>query len=106
MDPFLGEIRLFAGNFAPKGWAFCQGQVLSISQNSALFSLLGGTYGGNWTTTFALPDLRSRIPMCPDTRDHEDTGDTATFGADASKPLRSLGLNYIICIEGYYPSRP
>ncbi|MEN9798594.1 MAG: hypothetical protein RL653_2290, partial [Pseudomonadota bacterium] len=63
MDPFLGEIKLFAGNFAPTGWAFCHGQLLPIAQNSALFSLLGTTYGGNGQTTFALPDLRGRIPV-------------------------------------------
>src|ERR1051325_7890057 len=60
--PFLGEIRLFAGNFAPRGYAFCNGQLLAISQNTALFSLLGTTYGGNGETTFALPDLRGRGP--------------------------------------------
>jgi microcystin-dependent protein len=60
MDPFVGEIRLFALNFAPRNWAFCQGQVLSIAQNTALFSLLGTQYGGNGTTTFGLPDLRGR----------------------------------------------
>jgi microcystin-dependent protein len=60
--PFLGEIRMFGGNFAPRGWAFCNGQILSISQNTALFSLLGTTYGGNGQTTFALPDLRGRVP--------------------------------------------
>jgi len=59
-QPFLGEIRLFPYNFAPKGWAFCSGQILSIAQNTALFSLLGTTYGGNGQTTFALPDLRGR----------------------------------------------
>lgn len=63
MDPFIGEIRMFAGNFAPRGWAFCQGQLLSIAQNTALFSILGTVYGGNGTTTFGLPDLRSRIPV-------------------------------------------
>jgi microcystin-dependent protein len=62
-DPFLGEIRLFAGSYAPIGWAFCNGQILPISQNSALFSLLGTFYGGNGTTTFALPDLRDRVPV-------------------------------------------
>lgn len=62
-DPFLGEIHIFAGNFAPKGWAFCEGQLLSIAQNTALFSLLGTTYGGNGTTNFALPDLRGRVPI-------------------------------------------
>ena len=63
MDPIVGSIILFAGNFPPKGWAFCQGQIMSIAQNTALFSLLGTTYGGNGTTTFALPDLRGRIPV-------------------------------------------
>lgn len=62
-DQFLGEIRMFAGNFAPKGWAFCNGQLLPIAQNTALFSLLGTTYGGNGTTNFALPDLKDRAPM-------------------------------------------
>ena len=60
-QPFLGEIEAFAFNFAPKGWALCAGQLLPINQNQALFSLLGTTYGGNGTTTFALPDLRGRI---------------------------------------------
>lgn len=63
MDEFIGIIKLFAGNFAPKGWAFCQGQLLSIAQNQALFSILGTTYGGDGRTTFALPDLRGRVPV-------------------------------------------
>ena len=63
IDPFIGEIIMFGGNFAPRGWAFCNGQLLSISQNTALFALLGTTYGGNGQTTFALPDLRGRVPM-------------------------------------------
>jgi microcystin-dependent protein len=62
-EPFLGEVDLFAGNFAPQGWALANGQLLSISQNTALFSLLGTTYGGNGVTTFALPDLRGRIGL-------------------------------------------
>lgn len=62
-EPFIGQVTLFAGNFAPRGWAFCQGQILSIAQNTALFSILGTTYGGNGQTTFALPDLRGRVPM-------------------------------------------
>ena len=62
-QPFLGQIQPFGFTFAPRGWAFCNGQLLSISQNTALFSLLGTQYGGNGTTTFALPDLRSRVPM-------------------------------------------
>lgn len=60
MDPFIGEITMFAGNFAPRGWAFCSGQLLPIAQNTALFSILGTTYGGDGRTTFALPDLRGR----------------------------------------------
>ncbi|HEX3681338.1 MAG TPA: tail fiber protein [Bryobacteraceae bacterium] len=63
MNPYLGEIRIFSGNFAPKGWAMCNGQLLAISSNTALFSLLGTYYGGNGTSTFALPDLRSRLPV-------------------------------------------
>jgi len=63
MDNFLGEIRLFAGNFPPQGWAFCNGALLAIAQNDALFALLGTTYGGDGQSTFALPDLRGRVPL-------------------------------------------
>ena len=80
MDPFIGEIRLVGFNFAPQGWADCGGQVLSISQNSALFSLLGTTYGGDGTSNFALPKLN---------------GDSL-----------QTGLKYIIALVGIYPSRP
>ena len=62
-EPFIGEVKLLGFNFAPKGYATCQGQILSIAQNTALFSLLGTTYGGNGTTTFALPDLQGRAPI-------------------------------------------
>jgi microcystin-dependent protein len=64
-DPFVAEIRIFAFNFAPRYWAFCDGQILPISQNTALFSLLGTTYGGNGMSTFALPDLQGSAPMHP-----------------------------------------
>ncbi|MDP9835268.1 microcystin-dependent protein [Neorhizobium huautlense] len=64
-EPFIASVILFAGNFAPRGWAFCAGQILPIQQNTALFSLLGTTYGGNGQTTFALPDLRGRVPIAP-----------------------------------------
>ncbi|MBU2871896.1 tail fiber protein [Colwellia sp. E2M01] len=67
-EAFLGEIRMFAGNFAPRQWAFCDGQILAISQNDALFSLLGTTYGGDGITLFALPDMRGRLPV------HQGTG--------------------------------
>src|ERR1700730_833058 len=65
MDPFVAEIRCFAFNFAPKGWAFCNGQILSLSQNTALFSLLGTTYGGDGKSNFALPNLQKSFPTSP-----------------------------------------
>ena len=65
MDPFVAEIRIFPFNFAPKGWAFCDGQILPLSQNTALFSLLGTTYGGDGKSNFALPDLQGCAPMHP-----------------------------------------
>ena len=65
MEGYIAEIRLFAGNYAPKSWAFCAGQILAIAQNTALFSILGTTYGGNGVTTFGLPDLRGRVPIGP-----------------------------------------
>ncbi|HSO22895.1 MAG TPA: tail fiber protein [Chondromyces sp.] len=64
-EPFVAEIRIFAGNFAPRGWAFCNGQLLPLSQNTALFSLIGTTYGGDGRTTTALPNLQGRAPMHP-----------------------------------------
>lgn len=64
-DPFLAEIRIFAGNFAPRNWAFCNGQLLQISQNTALFSLIGTTYGGDGRTVFNLPNLQGRAPAHP-----------------------------------------
>jgi microcystin-dependent protein len=76
-SPFLGEVRPWACNFAPRGWAMCQGQLLAISQNTALFALIGTFYGGNGTTNFALPDLRSRVPM--------------KFGTDPSGNIYSIG---------------
>lgn len=64
-DPFVAEIRIFGFNFAPRGWAFCNGQLLPLSQNTALFSLLGTTYGGDGKSTFALPDLQGSVPLHP-----------------------------------------
>jgi len=66
-EPFIAEIRIFAGNFAPRGWAFCEGQLLPLAQNTALFSLIGTTYGGDGRTTTALPNLAGRAPMHPGT---------------------------------------
>ena len=64
-EPFIAEVRIFAGNFAPRGWAFCNGQLLQIAQNTALFSLIGTTYGGDGRTTVALPNLQGKAPMHP-----------------------------------------
>lgn len=164
---FLGEVKMFAGNFAPRGYAFAHGQLLAISSNQALFSILGTTYGGDGRTTFALPDLRGRVPVGPgtgpglsavtlgqelgkesveisETHQHKMTAEQIKDGADNnatgggvvdrllyakvdsgstnSKELLtsatgsgasstddnrqpSLGINYIICITGTFPSR-
>ncbi|WP_151089230.1 phage tail protein [Hymenobacter baengnokdamensis] len=173
-EPYIGEIRPIGINFAPKNWAFCNGQLLSINQNQALFSLLGTTFGGNGTTTFGLPDLRSRVPVgvgqgpglqnylqgqaggtetvtllttqlpahqhsitgtlqaSSDQEDQEPTGNflsvgdakqysagpatvamasitgtTANAGGNQPHENRSpaLGLNYVIALNGVYPSR-
>lgn len=174
MEGTLAEIRMFAGNFAPRGWAFCQGQIISIAQNTALFALLGTTYGGNGQTTFALPDIRGRVPVgtgqapvLPDVQLGEMAGNpsitlivnempqhshpihvnnditgmvptaaggflnsktesaestsASAFASDAtlnpaalsqtggSQPHNNMqpyeGMNYIICMEGIFPSR-
>ncbi|MFZ4639882.1 MAG: phage tail protein [Nodosilinea sp.] len=156
----LGEIRLFAGNFAPRDWAFCHGQLLPIAQYTALFSILGTTYGGDGRTTFALPDLRGRFPIGasqgPNLTFRElgaqggsethtlntsemparqstlatsgklgtasDPGNLVAAGASdgptgkvttavdgGNRPHNNmppyLGINYVICLQGYYPSR-
>lgn len=180
MDEYIGIIKIFAGNFAPRGWQFCQGQTLNIAQNSALYSLLGIVYGGNGTTTFNLPDLSGRVPvgqgtgagLQPITQGQKGGIDVQTLtsaqmpththavtiavsipvnadGANSDSPEGAymatsgssiyastasgafagspnvtaaagyagsnmpfdnrspfLGLNYIICMEGYYPTRP
>jgi microcystin-dependent protein len=170
-DPFLGEVRLFAGNFAPLGWNFCDGRLLPIAQNDALYSLIGTTYGGDGQTTFAVPDLRGRLPVgqgtgpglsartmgeqygveavtltsqqmashshvfvatagaaasenpqtalfantggdklyVPNPTDPQPKalGQQAVVNAGGSQPhnniMRSVGMNYIICLEGIYP---
>ena len=81
-DQFLGEIRVMSFNFAPRSWALCNGQLLPINQNQALFSLLGTTYGGNGVTTFALPDLRGRVPI--------HTGNGHTLGERAGEENHTL----------------
>jgi microcystin-dependent protein len=88
MDNFIGEIRLFAGNFPPLGWAFCDGSLLSIAQNTALFALIGTTYGGNGQTTFALPDLRGRVPLHQGTQ--IGTGNSYVMGQQAGTETVTL----------------
>lgn len=91
-EPFVGEIRMFAGNFAPRGWAFCDGQLLAVSQNDALFSLLGTIYGGDGRTTFGLPDMRGRLPI------HAGTGPGLSprrLGARAGQEQVTLTVNQL-----------
>jgi microcystin-dependent protein len=99
-DPFVAEIRIFPFNFAPKGWAWCNGQLMPISQNTALFSLLGTTYGGDGKSTFALPDLEGRAPMHPgqgpglSLHDLGETGGSETVTLLESEiPSHSHGMN-------------
>jgi microcystin-dependent protein len=87
-QPYVGEIRMFAGNFAPVGWALCNGQHLDISQNETLFQLIGTTYGGDGESTFALPDLRGRVPM-----HHQGTG--ANLGSAFGEETVTLTIQQI-----------
>jgi microcystin-dependent protein len=92
MEPFIGQIIMFGGNFDPRAWAFCNGQLLAISQNTALFSILGTTYGGDGRTTFALPDLRGRVAI------HPGTGPGLTprkLGQRAGLEVNTLNVNQL-----------
>src|ERR1700712_4250623 len=84
--PFIGEIRMISWNYNPKGWALCNGQFLPINQNQALFSILGTTFGGNGQTTFALPDLRGRVPI------HQGGSVGAVLGQAAGQEFHTLTL--------------
>lgn len=90
-DPFVGEIRMFGGNFAPLGWAFCDGQVLSIANFNTLFALIGTTYGGDGQSTFALPNLQSRLPM----HMGNGAGTSATIGEAGGAETVTLNINQI-----------
>ncbi|PXW72740.1 microcystin-dependent protein [Loktanella sp. PT4BL] len=94
MEPFIAQIMLFGGNFAPRGWAFCDGQLLPISSNSALFSIIGTAFGGDGRTTFALPDLRGRVPM------HAGTGP----GLSPRRIGESIGVEDVALVASQMPS--
>ena len=106
-DGITGEIRMFAGDFAPRGWAFCDGQILIIQSNRLLYSILGTTYGGDGRTTFSLPDLRGRVPIHATA---ENPQGTRTWGASVTRATvptgsdpatqSTSGVNYIICLDG------
>jgi microcystin-dependent protein len=110
-DPFVGEIKIFSGDFAPRGWAFCDGRMLATYEHNILFSLIGTTYGGDGRTTFALPDLRGRAPI------HAGDGPGLTprrLGSRSSingskqtdgEQQAFLAVHYIIALNGVYPSR-
>src|SRR3954465_13722543 len=85
-EPYVGEIRMFAGNFAPAGWMFCEGQVLPISENEVLFQLIGTTYGGDGESTFALPNLASRVPI------HMGTGGSGSYVLGAAAGVEGVTL--------------
>ena len=118
-DGFIGEIKMVAFTFAPRGWAECNGQLLSISENTALFSLLGTTYGGDGRTTFGLPDLRGRVPVgvgqgtgLEPVKQGDKTGKKAVPVAATKEKTEpdavvqpSIGMRYVICIQGIFPSR-
>ncbi|MBE9070492.1 tail fiber protein [Leptolyngbya cf. ectocarpi LEGE 11479] len=113
MEPLLGQIIMFAGTFAPRGWAFCDGSTLPIENNPALYSILGTTYGGDGRRTFALPDLRGRAPV------HEGSGrrlgsqGNLTGNLTMHEPGKGtsteaapyLAVNYIIAVQGMFPPR-
>ncbi len=114
-EGMIGEIRMFAGNFAPRGWAFCQGQTMELRSNQALFSILGTMYGGDGRTTFALPDLRSKAPVHPGSssglpsfqlgRSTSVSANNSLSGGERSYSHGLIGMNYIICMQGIFPSR-
>lgn len=131
-DPFLSEIRIVGFNFAPRGWATCDGQILPINQNQALFSLLGTMYGGDGRTSFALPDMRGRAPVSQDTGANIGTAFGQQYTAQQIPTIRSIsidrgldtsntqtnvmqnvgtnitpyiGVNYAIALQGIFPNR-
>ena len=112
MEPLIAEIKLFAGNFPPRGYAFCDGQLMPINSNDALFSLIGTTYGGDGRTNFALPDLRGRAPIhaghapnLPNVSQGQQSGNTAVGKGTDTQTTPTLAVRYIIALQGMFPSR-
>jgi len=111
-EPILGEMKFFAGNFAPRGWEFCDGQLLAVAQNDALFTLLGTIYGGDGRTTFALPDMRGRTPMhagyapgMDEARLGWKRGGASLEQGTGAGPEATIAVTCIIAVVGTYPSR-
>src|SRR5216684_3283418 len=99
-EPFLGELKVISWNFPPKGWAFCNGTLLPINQNQALFSILGTTYDGDGRTTFGLPNLQGRTPI------HVGNGISSDGGSQPHENMQPyLVLNVIIALQGIFPSQ-
>ncbi|MBQ0730191.1 MAG: tail fiber protein [Oleispira antarctica] len=126
-EPFLSEIRMVGFNFAPRGWAFCDGQILPIAQNQVLFALLGTLYGGDGRTSFALPDMRGRMPLHNGNGINQGT-QVAGFAAESITAVKSIevarqlattnttasalssdtpyiGINFTIALQGLFPNR-
>lgn len=108
-EGYIGEIRIFAGNFAPRNWAFCEGQTLPIQPNAALFSLLGTMYGGDGISTFKLPDLRGRVPVHPDISNNNNFQQIGATGGTATNTLTLNNLpphNHTVTINQAASSEP
>lgn len=105
-EPYVGEIRMFAGNFAPEGWAVCDGSLLPIAENEVLFTLIGTTYGGDGQRNFALPDLRGKAPV--HRGPNAPQGSMATLAAGhpttPSKSPPAVAVNFIVALFGIFPS--
>ncbi len=110
-DNYIGEIRLFSGNFAPKGWAICDGRFLPIEQNQALFAVIGNSYGGDGKTEFALPDLRNRTPegVSSSTKLGQKTyylvKQEEGLPTENTKPVSKITVQYIIALQGIFPTK-
>lgn len=107
VEAYAGEIRLSTHTFAPRGWAMCDGRLLSVEEYPVLFALIGATYGGDGVTTFGLPDLRGRLPVGADPARAPGTF-SAGIGAASGHDFQTqptLSVNYIICLYGVYPDR-